>query len=195
MSNVQNVTTAKPKIGGAVWSAPFGTTLPISAVADLDPKFESLGYISEEGLVKENTPESENIKAWGGNIVANVQTEKSDSFTFTLIEAMNVNVLKEIYGKDNVTGTIETGIKIKANNKEHEEHVLVVDMVLKGSILKRIVLPAAKVSEVGEINYVDDNVVGYETTIQALPADDEGNTHFEYIQEGVNASSGGGGTD
>ena len=182
MSNAQNVTTAKPKVGGAIWSAPSGTTLPTNAITELDAAFKSLGYISEDGLINANTPESENIKAWGGDTVANVQTSKEDTFSFTLIEATNVNVLKEIYGDDNVSGTLETGISIKANNKELEEHVLVVDMVLKGEILKRVVIPSGKVSEVGEISYVDNEAVGYETTVQAIP-DTDGNTHYEYIQK------------
>src|SRR5690625_3016887 len=122
MSNAQNVSAAKPKVGGAVWSAPLGTILPTDATTELTNEFKSLGYISEDGLANENSPESENIKAWGGDTVANVQTSKDDTFTFTLIEATNINVLKEIYGQDNVTGTLETGISIKANNKEHEEH-------------------------------------------------------------------------
>src|SRR5690625_1595179 len=195
MSNAQNVSTAKPKIGGAVYSAPLGTTLPTDAITELDTAFKSLGYISEDGLTNENSPESENIKAWGGDTVANVQTSKDDTFTYTLIEATNVDVLKEIYGQDNVTGTLETGIEIKANNKEHEEHVLVVDIVLKGNSLKRIVIPSGKVSEVGEISYADNEVIGYETTVEAI-ADEEGNTHYEYIQKASeNGTSGtGGGT-
>lgn len=191
MSNAQNVTTAKPKVGGAVWSAPLGTTLPTDATTELDAGFNSLGYISEDGLTNENTPESENIKAWGGDTVANVQTSKDDTFTYTLIEAMNVNVLKEVYGQGNVTGTLETGITIKANNEEHEEHCLIVDMILKGGILKRIVIPSGKVSEVGEISYVDNDAVGYETTIEAI-ADEDGNTHYEYIQKAPTDGSGGG---
>lgn len=182
MSNAKNVSTAKPKVGGAVWSAPLGTTLPTDAITELDAAFKSLGYISEDGLTNENTPESENIKAWGGDTVANVQTSKEDSFTYTLIEATNIDVLKEIYGQDNVTGTLDTGITIKANSKELEEHCLVIDMILKGGVLKRIVIPSGKVSEVGEINYADADAIGYETTIQAIP-DTKGNTHYEYIQK------------
>lgn len=182
MSNAQNVSTAKPKVGGAVYSAKLGTTLPTDAITELDKGFKSLGYISEDGLTNANSPESENIKAWGGDTVASVQTDKEDSFTYTLIEATNVDVLKEVYGDSNVTGDLETGITIKANNKELEEHCLVIDMILKGGILKRIVIPSGKVSEIGEISYADAEAIGYETTVQAI-ADADGNTHYEYIQK------------
>src|SRR5690625_1111002 len=113
MSNAANVSTAKPKVGGAVYSAVLGTKLPTDALTELDPAFKSLGYISEDGMTNENSPESENIPAWGGDIVGSVQTSKEDTFAYTLIEAMNVDVLKEVYGQDNVTGTLDTGITIK----------------------------------------------------------------------------------
>lgn len=189
MSDVKNVTTAKPKVGGAIYSAPLGTALPTNAISKLDDAFKSLGYISEDGMTNANSPETDNIKAWGGDIVANVQTEKADTFAYTLIEGLNVDVLKEVYGKDNVSGDLDSGITIKANATPMEEHSLVAEMIMNGGVLKRIVIPCGKVSEVGEIVYKDDEASGYETTVTALPDTDE-NTHYEYIQKpGVSTAS------
>jgi len=179
MTSTQNVTYGKPKVGGAIYSAPLDTVLPTDATSELGVGFLSLGYISEDGLVNKNSPESENIKAWGGDTVLTVQTGKEDSFSYKLIEATNINVLKEVYGDDNVTGDLDTGITIKANSTPLEAHVIVVDMILKNS-LKRVVIPAATVSEIGEITYQDSDAIGYETTIIGVP-DAIANTHYEYI--------------
>lgn len=179
MADTQKVTYGKPKIGGAVSVAPLGTELPTDALTELSLEFSNLGYISEDGLTNENSPETENIKAWGGDVVLVTQTDKEDTFGFKLIEALNVAVLKFIYGADNVSGDIDTGIKVKANAKELEPVSIVVDMVVQ-SALKRIVIPNAKITEVAEIEYKDDDAVGYDVTVQAVPNTD-GDTHEEYI--------------
>ena len=180
MAKTQNVTYGKPNVAGAISVAPLGTALPTDAIGTLDAKFKNLGYISEDGLTNADTRESESIKAWGGDVVLTSQTEKSDTFTFTLIEALNVDVLKFYYGEENVTGTLATGITINANSKDLKPVSLVVDMVFQNA-LKRIVIPQAKITETGEIVYNDTEAVGYETTVQAFN-DEDGNSHIEYVQ-------------
>ncbi|MDT3393471.1 MAG: phage tail protein [Bacillota bacterium] len=184
MADAKNVTTAKPKVGGAIHTAPKGTPLPTDAVTPLTDAYKGLGYVSDDGLVNTNSGKSETLKAWGGAVVNSSQTEKEDTFQYTLIEATNIDVLKETYGDDNVTGTLETGITIKANAVELKEHVIIVDMVLKDGVLKRIVIPNGKVSEIGDITYADGDAVGYETTLAAIPDDTpEANTHYEYMSK------------
>lgn len=180
MSETSNVTAAKPKVGGGIYSAPLGTALPTDATTALATTFKNLGYVSEDGVTNSDERSTDDIKAWGGDTVNTVQTEKKDTFKYTLIEALNIEVLKEVYGDSNVSGTLENGITIKSNSKELDPHSIVIETVLTDNALKRIVLPNAKVTEVGEITYGDSDNVGYETTVTCYP-DSEGNTHYEYI--------------
>lgn len=186
-NNAQNVSVTKPKVGGAIFVAPLGTELPTDATTALDVAFENVGYISEDGVVNTNSPDTDTIKEWGGASVGKIDNGKDDTWQFTMIEALNLAALKLVYGPDNVSGTLKEGITIKANSNEQADVCMVIDMILKGGALKRVVLPSAGVSEVGEVTYAATSAIGYQTTLLATP-DAEGNTHYEYIKSAAAAA-------
>lgn len=179
---VSNVSTAKPAVAGAIYIAPKGTSLPTDSTSTLNAAFKAMGYVSEDGVTNNNSPTTETIKAWGGDNVIVYKSEKPDTFQYTLLEALNIDVLKYVYGSSNVSGALATGITINANNKVDEEFAVVIDMIMRGNVLKRVVIPDGSVSEVGEITYKDDEAVGYNTTLTCMP-DASGNTHYEYIKQ------------
>ena len=162
--SAQNVTASKPKVGGSVFYAPIGTELPADAKSELNEVFESVGYISDDG-VKTGGENGSTVKAWGGDIV--LITGGGDQFSMTFIETLRDSVLKLVHGKDNVKGTLETGITVEVGDKDIENYSFVIDMVQKGGVLKRLVFPKACITEVGEVTYNDDDAVGYEVTLTA----------------------------
>lgn len=180
--DAMNVTTAKPNKAGVIFSAPIGTVLPTNTDTALDKAFVDLGYVSEDGVTNSNSPSSDNIKAWGGDIVLTTQTEKNDEWKFKLIEANNINVLKTIYGEDNVIGTLEEGMEIIVNSDEMESQSWVIDTILKNGTKKRIVIPNGTISSIGDIVYKDNEPVAYDLTITAVP-DKEGTTHHDYMKK------------
>lgn len=190
-NNATNVSAGKPKIGGAVFVAPTGTVLPTSALGELETAFKPLGFVSDEGVTNANSPESENIRAWGGDIVLTPVNERPDTFTLTLIEALNIEVLKFVYGTDNVKGDLESGITIEANSSERLPVSMVIEMHLNGGVSKRIVIPLATISELSEIVYNDSSAIGYGATVNAAPDPNspKGNTHYEYIQKATAAAT------
>ena len=82
--DAKNVSAAKPKIGGSVFVAPLGTKLPEDAKSELDTKFNSLGYCSDDGVSNNNSPETDTQKAWGGAVVLNLFSGKEDTFKFII---------------------------------------------------------------------------------------------------------------
>lgn len=184
MPDATKVSVGKPKVGGAVHWAPLGTSLPTSATASLAAAFVELGYVSEDGLTNNNSPESDTVKAWGGDTVLTLQTDRPDTFALTLLEAMNEDVLKTIYGSSNVTADGSGNLTVKATAGEMPSGAWVFDMILKGGRAKRIVVPNGTISELGEITYKDDEAVGYNITITDVP-DNSGVYHYEYITADV----------
>lgn len=186
--NANNVSNGKPQIKGSIYCAPLGTALPKNAVDALNEAFANLGYVSDAGVSNARSISSNDTKAWGGDTVNTSQTDSTDAFKYKLIESLNPAVLKAVYGDANVSGDLDNGLAVSVNGSEREACSWIIDMILKGSTLKRIVIPNGKLSELEEIPYNDTDPIGYGLTIKALP-DADGNTHYEYLKKASTAQA------
>ena len=163
------VSAAKPGVGGAIWMAPLGTAMPASASAPLSEAFESLGYLSEDGLKHNVNMTSQQTKAWGGDVVLSSQTDKNHTYTFSALEALNSVVMKAVYGAANVSGTLAAGLTTKLNSDELVESTWVFDEILRNGVLKRTVIARGKITTIAEITDSDSNPIAYNITLQAMP--------------------------
>lgn len=179
-NNAANVSTGKPKAAGAIFTAPYETETPTDATTALVAAFLGLGYVSEDGLVNAIETDTESIPAWGGDTVLMVNTSREETFTFTFIET-NENVLSEVYGEDNVTVGLDDEITVVHSNIDRVPRRYVFEIALTNKRVKRIVVPRAQITEVGEVTYADGEAIGYEVTIAALPDGPQGITATEYI--------------
>jgi hypothetical protein len=134
-------------IGGAIRTAPAGTIVPTDATTPLNEAFESLGYISEDGVTRSTKKDTEVVKAWGGNVVAVLGKGKTETLKFTMLDADNVTGLGLTYGE--ATGTLATGITVKSTSGQDPVRCYVVDMILADNVKQRLVVPRGVVTVFG----------------------------------------------
>ena len=182
--SVKNVASAKPKVGGGISYAPTGTALPTNATTALAAAYKPLGYVSEDGLVPTRDTSIEKVKAWGGDVVAALMTDESESFQFTLLEVFQQDVNNFVYGSANVTftaavpGTSPSKLTILDKGGKPAQCIFVFDM-FSGAKNMRIVVPVADPVITGENPMTGDSLGGYEVTVEALK-DTSGNRAYRY---------------
>lgn len=188
VNSVANVTAGKPLATGGIYLAPVGTTGPTNVSTALGAAYKSAGYIGDDGVTEANERDTTKIKAWGGDVVKIVQSEHSVTYSFRFIEALNGDVLKAVYGDGNVTTTAATAstgtiheVKLKGDMLPH---FAIVFEIKDGDARIRISAPDAQITEVGEITYSDEDVIGYEVTIECFAAAD-GTKATKWLDNGV----------
>ena len=175
-----NVNVGKPAIAGAIFRAPVGTSLPVDATTALTNDWVCVGYISADGVTNGNALDSENTKAWGGDVIYTMNNGRTDTWQFTMVESMNEEAMKVYFGDDNVTKDASGNITITVNSKDLGSHSYVIDEILRDNRAKRIVIPIGQVSATEDINYRDNEIISYGVTVTGA-LDSAGNTHYEYI--------------
>jgi len=186
-NSAAKVVAGVPLATGGVLLGALTATAPTTAVSTLTG-FSAAGYIGEDGVTETNERSTDRIRAWGGDTVKVVQTEHNVTYQFTFLETLNADVLKAVYGEDNVTTTaagVSTGtlheVQVNSSTLPHKSYVF---EVKDGDAKIRIYVPDGQITEVGDITYSDSEVIGYQVTVEAF-ADELGNKAYKFLDDGV----------
>lgn len=188
MATISNIIAVRPRGTSAVFCGNTGLALPTDTETELPSGLTQLGHAGEDGIAFPSERSTDDVKNFGGDTVKTIQSEFNQTFTVTLMEALNASVLKVVYGDNNVETTAATAdhgtrnaVRINSKTLPHKSWVFDTQ---DGDALVRIVVPDGQVTEVGEPQLVHSGVTQYEVTIKAF-ADDNGDNAWMYTDDGV----------
>lgn len=189
-NTIGNVFAAMPKATGALLRGPLGSPLPTSARQDITAiaTLVDLGFIGEEGFTQSESRDTDKKKAFGGAVVKILQTDYSATIQFAFLESINADVLRAIYGEENVqVGTSEDAneIVVKKNKKQSPHAAWVID-VYDGEALIRTVVADGQITNVEDIVKVHTDTIMYTVTMECFE-DENGDNIVEYIASGEGA--------
>lgn len=160
-------------LGGGVWVAPKGTTLPTTVTEDPAAPFVPLGWLSEDGITRNVDKDVQEYNALqGGSLIRKKVSKVDQTFTFTCLETTAVVLgLVNSGNAITVTGSGATAVAKQDIGKGQNvtiERALVIDAV-DGAIIERTVLGAADLTFQGEISLShNEDMRMYEFTASLL---------------------------
>lgn len=188
------ILTGKPATGtGGFYHGPrFADDLPTDARVAIPAAFTKGGYVNEDGVTETVDASDEKIKAWGGDIVKIVRTEHSISYALTFMESANADLLKFLYGEENVdvvlpTDTTSGSVTVRRTSKVPPRCSGIFDMLDDPAAI-RIVFEDGQPTQSGDITFVDGAVISYSVNIECFVGKDGKTKSTLMIDDGVNAS-------
>ena len=178
-----NVMTGAPDVrfSGGFWIGPAVTdpskfpadaTTPPNTAAEA-AGLKTAGFITSDGVAESEDRSTEKILDWNLDVIDVVETDYGLQITVTCAEAANADVLKFIYGEENVTVTPASGdtpfsVHIKKGSRELENGAIMFDIKGKGGAAGRGFGAEVQVQSVGEITYTKASLIQYPLTIDVL---------------------------
>lgn len=168
-NNTANITATTPRQEGEFFRALLGTEVPVDAKTALGEPFKLQGYTDEDGFTVTQERETTDKKSYGGVTVYTTQDSYGVSLQVTVLETMNLETKRTVFGDDNVTEDEVTGIiKTRYNSKRLPNSVFVADH-LTDQGFKRQIIENGLVTSVGDIQFVHNEMVKYQLTVTAYP--------------------------
>jgi hypothetical protein len=168
-----NVVAGKPVATGGVLAAPLGTALPADTSTTPNAAFKGLGYVSEDGVKKSENRDSSEIKEWGGLTVKKSQTGFEATFQFQLLEYLNPDGAKAVYGDSAVTVTAASAshgaqMSVAVNGSAAPHKAWIFDM-FDGLAKVRIAIPDGQITDVGDTSFDASDGAVRDVTITCYP--------------------------
>lgn len=187
-NKASNVFSGKPLATGGILVGPSGTALPTTVVAALNAALKSVGYVSDDGVEKDESRDFSEIKDWGGLTVKKSQSGFGIEMSFGFLEYFNAEGAKAIYGDAAVTavaadGTHGAQLNIAVDGAESPHMVWVFEMA-DGLAKTRVVVPDGQVTATGATTYNSDDAAKRDVTISLYP-DASGKYYYEYNDDGL----------
>ena len=173
LRNRRNVLVGAPDVSasGGITIGPVATSrdqFPTTVDAEIEDHVPG-GYVSEDGVTKTVDRSTDKIKDWNGDTVLIVQSDHSVTLQVTFMEAANADVLKMIYGENNVRE--EGGTLTLIENADELEHRSIAFYIKGGNGSKILVYaPDVQVTSVGDVSYVRSDVIRYQVTLECFGA-------------------------
>ena len=160
-----NVLVASPLSTGGVLTADYGTTLPTTPTAST-AAFTATGYISEDGVTLTVDRSTQDVFAWGGQKVRNIQTDSSVQIALGFLET-TPTVLSTVFGEDNVS-TVGDVTTVSITGGVLPQFALVIDAA-DGDKRVRITAAAAQIISQEDLVFVHSAPTIYNVTIECFP--------------------------
>lgn len=173
---------------GVGWTAALGSTGPTDFSA-LNGSWSDFGYISQDGLTKAVALDSKEFVPWGNLApIRRIITKKVTTFKFTVWETNKVS-LGLYYAKAPAAVIPDPGTGIIAFTEQAkpapDRRAFCFDVLDGATNLIRHYIAEGEVTEIGDIVYKTDDLIGYPMTVTAYPASDGNSIHHFFKLAGV----------
>lgn len=177
VNNTKNVSAGKGVVGGYIYAAPYGTTLPTDYSTALDDAFVNLGYVTDEGATFATEADTNTFKDLNGDDIATSSGGRTRTLAVQFAEVKG-ETLKEVFGQDSVVVGTSGDIAITHTNADMPHRTVVLELLLRDGRKWRRVLPDAQITEWEDLTILYSDLVTFGVTFTLNGA----NPLYDYIQ-------------
>lgn len=160
---------------GDIHIAPYGTTLPTAYSTALNAAFKNLGYITEDGLGLNWSPQVQDFMAWQSRHPVRRELTGVELAVSAALEQWNEETMKAVFGGGEVTdvGAGSYRYDFLADDEQLAEVSAVIDWQ-DGDREFRLVIPRANATEAVDVKLGRTELATLPLGLKALGGDAEG---------------------